>query len=138
MILLDSSFSYAVQAKMDKYHQAALNFLESSSDIFGVPDVTLTEIAQILSGTNKHGNRAVSRFIEYALAQPYQLVHVETNDLRRVSELLTTYEDSRLDFVDLYIVALAERLNIREICTFDRRDFAIVRTKHVEALTLLP
>jgi hypothetical protein len=48
------------------------------------------------------------------------------------------YSDIELDFVDCCIVAIAERLNLTEICTFDRRDFSIIRPTHVEYLTLHP
>jgi predicted nucleic acid-binding protein len=48
------------------------------------------------------------------------------------------YADARLDFVDCCIMALAERLDINQICTFDRRDFVIFRIANGEALELLP
>jgi predicted nucleic acid-binding protein len=40
--------------------------------------------------------------------------------------------------VDASIVAAAERLDITEIATLDRRHFAIVRPHDAEAFTLLP
>jgi uncharacterized protein len=36
------------------------------------------------------------------------------------------------------VIALAERLDIRTVATINRRDFAVVRPIHVEALTLVP
>ncbi len=39
---------------------------------------------------------------------------------------------------DASIVAIAERLGIRRIATFDRRHFTVVRPAHVETFTLLP
>ena len=48
------------------------------------------------------------------------------------------YKDAEFDFVDCCLMAIAERLNIEDICTFDRRDFAIFRPKHCENFTLLP
>lgn len=48
------------------------------------------------------------------------------------------YRDAELDFVDCCLTALAERLNITRICTFDRRDFSIIRPKHTDYLELLP
>jgi predicted nucleic acid-binding protein len=51
---------------------------------------------------------------------------------------MQTYEDSKLDFVDYCIMALAERLTIMQVCTFDRRDFAMFRPCHCDYLDLLP
>ena len=59
----------------------------------------------------------------------------------RMAELLTTYASLRLQVVDACIVALAERLDLREIATLDRRDLLVVAPLHLpkgERLTLLP
>jgi predicted nucleic acid-binding protein len=45
---------------------------------------------------------------------------------------------TRFDFVDCAILTLAERLDITQICTFDRRDFAAYKPTHCEYLELLP
>ncbi|HLV37426.1 MAG TPA: hypothetical protein VKY59_20070 [Spirillospora sp.] len=41
-----------------------------------------------------------------------------------------------IDTSSLY--ALADRLSITQVCTFDRRDFAIFRPAHSDYLKLLP
>jgi predicted nucleic acid-binding protein len=48
------------------------------------------------------------------------------------------YWTARLDFVDCCLMAMAERLNITKVCTFDRRDFNIFDPKHCDALEFLP
>ncbi|MCS7072679.1 MAG: hypothetical protein NZM00_14335 [Anaerolinea sp.] len=52
--------------------------------------------------------------------------------------LMDHYRDAELDFVDCCLTALAERLHIRHLCTFDRRDFSMIRPKHTEYLELVP
>jgi predicted nucleic acid-binding protein len=39
---------------------------------------------------------------------------------------------------DASIVAIAERLEVAQIATMDRRHFGVVRPRHVDAFTLLP
>jgi hypothetical protein len=51
---------------------------------------------------------------------------------------MTQYADANLDFVDCCIMALSERLQVRQICTLDRRDFSIFRPTHCDYLELLP
>jgi len=55
-----------------------------------------------------------------------------------MSELVTTYADLPLGMVDASSVAIAERLDVREIATIDRRHSSVVRPRHVDAFTLLP
>jgi hypothetical protein len=59
-------------------------------------------------------------------------------DFTRAVALMDRYRDAELDFVDCCLTALAERLNIRHICTFDRRDFSMIRPKHTEYLQMVP
>jgi hypothetical protein len=40
--------------------------------------------------------------------------------------------------MSLSIVALAERLQVAHICTFDFRDFTMIRSAHINYFQLLP
>lgn len=51
---------------------------------------------------------------------------------------MQTYMQAELDFVDCAITALAERLHVTQICTFDRRDFSIIRPHHMPYFDLVP
>ncbi len=59
-------------------------------------------------------------------------------DYRRVRELLITYVDLRVGFVDAAVLAVTERLRETKLATLDRRHFSVMRPRHVEALELLP
>ena len=52
---------------------------------------------------------------------------VAAADWLRIAELVATYRDLPLGTVDASVVATAERLNVREIATLDRRHFTVVR-----------
>ena len=43
-----------------------------------------------------------------------------------------------LGIVDAAVIAIAERLNLTEVATVDRKHFSIVRPGHVSAFRLLP
>jgi uncharacterized protein len=55
-----------------------------------------------------------------------------------MADLAERYADLGLGGTDASLVAIAERLGIDRIATFDRRHFTVVRPAHVEAFTLLP
>jgi uncharacterized protein len=59
-------------------------------------------------------------------------------DYRRVRELLSTYADLRVGFVDAAVLAVVERLREPKLATLDRRHFSVMRPRHIDALELLP
>ena len=68
----------------------------------------------------------------------WELIAVNDHSVDKTWEILEEYADSRLDFVDATIVALAERLNITRVLTLDRRDFSIIRPAHCSYFEILP
>ncbi|MGB3494677.1 MAG: hypothetical protein WBA57_18260 [Elainellaceae cyanobacterium] len=65
-------------------------------------------------------------------------VELANQDIDRTAEILEQYADSKIDFVDANVMAMAERLNITTVLTIDRRDFQLFRAKHCDSFTLLP
>jgi predicted nucleic acid-binding protein len=59
-------------------------------------------------------------------------------DYMRVRELVTTYADLRVGFVDAAVMAIVERLREPKLATLDHRHFSVMRPRHVDALELLP
>jgi len=55
-----------------------------------------------------------------------------------MAELVRAYADLPLGAVDASVIAVAERLNLADVATLDRRHFPVVRPRHVTALNLLP
>ena len=62
---------------------------------------------------------------------------VAASDWMRIAELVFQYRDLPLGTADASVIATAERLNINEIATLDRRHFTVVRST-LGPLTLLP
>ena len=63
---------------------------------------------------------------------------LQPQDYARLGELLVTYADLRLGFVDAAVLAVTERLGERRVATLDHRHFGVVRLAHTDALQLLP
>jgi uncharacterized protein len=60
------------------------------------------------------------------------------SDYERIGELMATYSDMRVGFVDAAVLAVVERLGEPKLATLDHRHFNAMRPRHVEALELLP
>ncbi|MFC6080159.1 type II toxin-antitoxin system VapC family toxin [Sphaerisporangium aureirubrum] len=125
----------AVVDRDDKHHASCVRLLEELVGPLLLPSTILIEAGWTV---NRHmGSRVHARFPDLA-AEEFELVHLVPVDVRRMAELVRTYRDARLDPADVSVVAIAERLNVTQIATLDRRDFTLIRPRHVSAFTLLP
>jgi hypothetical protein len=66
------------------------------------------------------------------------LADITADDFERAIEIIEKYADLPADFADASLLAIAERLGIREIATVDR-DFSVYRLKGKKAIrNILP
>ena len=63
-------------------------------------------------------------------AGDFEPVDLQSQDYRRAAELVQTYADLPLGTTDATVIALAERLDVDEVATLDRRHFTVVRPCH--------
>jgi uncharacterized protein len=101
-----------------------------------VPTLVITEVTYLLA--TRLGVEPEVRFLGDLASGTFAIEPVPAGDWLRIAELVATYRDLPLGTVDASVVAAAERLGHTDLATFDRRHFAVVRPKHVDAFTLLP
>jgi predicted nucleic acid-binding protein len=100
-----------------------------------VPELVITEVAYLL-GT-RIGVDAEVRFIGDLANGNLIPEPVAPADWLRIAELVAMYRDLPLGTVDASVVAAAERLDVTEIATLDRRHFNVIRPSS-GAFALLP
>lgn len=107
-----------------------------------VPSLAVTEVCHLLTDPLRRGrNDLAAEFCAAIAADELRVIEAAPPDYRRMAELLTTYASLRLQVVDACIVALAERLDLREVAALDRRDFLVVAPRHLpkgQRLIVLP
>jgi uncharacterized protein len=135
-IITDSSFIYALYNTGDSRHQEAIDFATRYTEGTFIPDVILPEVGYLL--LRDLGYHGVQKFLECFRRINASLVSIERTDLTRIHEISIQYFSAEFDVVDCCIMAIAERLKITRIATFDRRDFSIFRPRHCDHLELLP
>lgn len=135
-ILVDSSFLYALLDVRNPKYSIARSVVALRKVQMLVPYITLSEAAFLFNRAG--GVPAVMRFLDALVALQPQYETVTSDDLTRAREIMGKYLTAKLDFVDCCIMALSERLNITQVCTFDHRDFGIFRPKHCDRLEILP
>ncbi len=131
----DTGFVIAVLNKRDHYHQKASEVYRQARTIY-LPQTTLPEIAYLLG--KQAGQVAVAEFLDKLPFSKVTVVPVTPQDIQKTALILRRYADSRIDFVDATVMAVAERLEIITILTVDYRDFRIYRPEHCAWSSLLP
>jgi len=133
--LLDTGFLLAVISPNDKLHRACADALENEPEPL-LPAAILTELAYMT--LREAGHAAFVRFMRAVFDGELSLVFANESDLVRATDIMEKYADSRIDFVDCIITAMAERLNISRILTVDQRHFRLLRPSHITAFDILP
>ena len=130
-ILVDTGAIYAL-ADLEPVRA----FLEGNAHSLIVPVTVLPEVCYLINAYL--GQQAERRFVAALANGELTIEPLLLSDLPRCVRLLEIYEDANLGFVDASLVAVAERLNIQQILTTDRRDFSLVRPEHCPTFELLP
>src|SRR5271166_5587970 len=79
------------------------------------------------------GPRSEAEFLRLVTGAELVVVDLGLVDYERCIELIETYADMGLGLVDASVVTVAENLGVTTIATLNRRDFTVVRPRHVEA-----
>lgn len=134
--VLDAGFLYALIDENDAYNPAAVDVMTRYRGSIILPVPAITEVAYLVR--RNMGLEALALFVESLRAVGYELATPLATDFGRAAEILRKYNDAKIDFVDVCIVAMAERLKITTILTVDRRHFSIFRPVHCESFEILP
>jgi uncharacterized protein len=134
--LIDTSFLLATLHKKDKYYRRARRALRKSKGERFIVASVLSELFYMAKERVSY-NRAVEQF-ESITSAGFTIVDLTAPDFTRMSEIMHQYGDNKFDYVDVSIMAVSERLNIKQIYTFDHRDFSVFRPQHCDYLELLP
>ena len=113
-----------------------MELLQSHPGPLVVPTLVITEVVYLMA--TRLGTRAEILFLGDLAAGSFLVEPVAPADWLRIAELVGRYRDLPLGTVDASVVAAAERLDVVEVATVDRRHFGVVRPKHTSSFALLP
>lgn len=134
-LVTDTSVLFAALVADDRDHVRCEALLDSGPAL-ALPAPVVTETC--LLALSSRNVRAADALLESVVDGSVEVVSLDREDYGRVRQLLRTYADLGVSFVDASVVAIAERLEEDTVATLDRRHFSALRPVHVEAFTLLP
>jgi uncharacterized protein len=136
LIIVDTGPLVAVADAGDQDHQWCVAMFRAARHPWLVPQTVIAEVCYLLK--RERSSKAESAFPRSFGRRDLILAPLTVEDTDRMAELVDTYADLRLGGVDASVVAVAERLNVATVATLNRRDFMVVRPRHVKTLALIP
>ena len=134
-VIADTGFVVALANRSDAKHEVVKAIYLQQKRIL-LPQTVLAEVAYLIG--REAGVITVASFLKGLPMSQFSLLALVEEDVLRVAEILAQYADSRIDFVDASVMAVAERLNIVTVLTLDRRDFSLFRPRHCNSFVLVP
>jgi predicted nucleic acid-binding protein len=136
LIVLDSSFLYALLDRRDSLHAAATAWFGDVAEELATTPLVLAEVDYMARARTGASGQAAFRADVAAGAYLVEWWH---NAAAAAVEIAERYGDLGLSLTDASLVALAARLDTTAIATFDERHFRAVRPlAGPPAFTLLP
>jgi len=119
---IDAGPLVAYYNRGDKWHAMAQRFFESFKGRLITSESVVTEVMWLLA----EDWRVQNELLEDLQKELYQIIPLTLPDLKAIASLNKKYRNVPGDFADLSIVALSERLEVRDVVSLDA-DFDIYR-----------
>lgn len=135
-LVLDTGPIVAALDADDTHHEACVALFRLPRERRVVVAPVLVELDHLL--TRQVGPDAFPALLDTIHRGELDVLPLNAQDHVRAGELMRTYTDLRVGFVDAAVLAVVERLREPKLATLDRRHFSVMRPRHVDALELLP
>jgi predicted nucleic acid-binding protein len=117
--LIDSSALLALVDASDTHHLAAVNFIRTHiATTFYLPDTIFSE-TMVLTKARLGIKPAVDLGERLKASSHFQIVYLTPEDHQLIWEIFSRYLDKDWSYIDCSLLALARRLKVSEVFTFD-------------------
>jgi len=135
-LIFDTGVLVGAFDRSDEAHSACAALIEGSQERRVIPSPVLVEVDHFLG--RFAGEQAFIAVLDQVRRGAFQVEDLTASDYERAVDLLRTYADLKVGFVDCAVLAVTERLGEPKLATLDHRHFGTMRPRHAEALELLP
>ena len=120
--IVDAGPIYALFDRNDSYHEKAVEFIQRRIGDWYTTVPVLTEVIYLLDSKLQ----LEIDFIHWVAKGSVRIVELSVEDYRQTAAMMQKYSDRPADFADATLVAVADRLGIRNVASVDG-DFNIYR-----------
>lgn len=136
MLVVDTGVLVAAADRTDRHHESSAAIIRDDPGPLITTALVIAEAAYLLD--RELGPDAEAALYTSIIDGDLTVEHLGPQDWNRIRDLVQIYADLRLGGTDASIVAIAERLGVKRVATFNGRHFAVVRPAHCDALDLIP
>ena len=133
-VLLDTGPLVAMLAPPDPFHIKCLHEADKIRGRLITCEAVVTEAAYLL----QHTRTGVDDLLKFVASEDVLLFPIPADGLFWIRRFRTRYADQTPDFADMCLMHLADRFNLSDIFTLDRRDFSVYRRTDGSAMNILP
>ena len=130
-VVVDSGPFVALFDKHDQDHQRVVDFFRTFDGQLLSTLAVLTEVMHLVDFSHE----TQQEFLKWAFGGAIKRVELTDEDGQRIMGLRAKYADCPMDFADATLVAVADRLRIREVLTLDG-DFRVYRFRRRQTFLL--
>ena len=123
--ILDTGPWVALIDRSESKHSICVQWLKNYSGRLYSTEAVLTEVLYLLNFSVK----AQSAAIDFVLKSVVEIIPSSVASLKKAKDLIKKYSDLPMDYADATLVCLSIDTGIRNIITFDEKDFNIYRVK---------
>lgn len=135
MLIVDTGVLVAAADRSDRRHDDCAAILDGDAGPFVTTAMVIAETAYLVE--RELGPAAEASLYATILDGDLRVEALRRHDWARIRELVEAYADLPLGGTDASLVAIAERLGVKEIATLDERHFRVVRPVHCDAFELV-
>ena len=125
MILVDTGPLVALFDPSDKAHRASMRILGTFKQRLATTLSVLTETFYMLAP----GTVGAQNLMTFVADGGVEILELDSQDLKRVFELMVQYSDAPMDMADASLVTMAEKHRLKRVFTVDRNDFHFYRLR---------
>jgi predicted nucleic acid-binding protein len=135
-VIVDTGVLLAAADADDDDHERCAQLLRDHQGQLKVPAPVIAECAWQIE--RNLGPASEAGFLRLITAGQLEVVDLSVADYGHCADLIERYADMGLGLVDASVITVAENLGVITLATLNRRDFTVVRPRHVAVFELLP
>ena len=132
--ILDTGPWVALIDKSESRHKDCVMWFKSFEGVLYSTEAVLTEVLYLLNFSTKAQKAALDFVVESIV----EIVPADIESIKKIKPLIQKYSDLPMDYADATIVCLASETGIRNVVTFDKKDFNIYRLQKTKPFIIYP
>ena len=132
--ILDTGPWVALIDRSESRHLDSVEWLKDFRGYLYSTEAVLTEVMYLLNFSTK----AQLAALDFIVQSIVEIVPTDIESTQKTKTLITKYSDLPMDYADATLVCLASETGIRNIVTFDQKDFSVYRLNKTKPFVIHP